>query len=94
MFYQTPGTFNGMRVIIKDAQQQARTPRDVQGPWVRPRTPSKRSGRKGTRRMWKRRNAPHYVYYYREPTDVLVLAGHTIIVTPLQADAIRRHVPQ
>lgn len=67
-----------------------RTPRDVQGPWVRPRVPNKLTGRKGTRRMWKRRNAPHYVYFYREPTDVLVLSGQTIIATPQQADELRR----
>lgn len=88
--FHTPGTFDGMRVVVKDAQQQARTARDVQGPWVRPRTPSRRAGRKGTRRMWKRRNAPHYIFYYREPTDVLVLAGSTIIATPQQYDAIKR----
>lgn len=40
--------------------------------------------------MWKRRNAPHYVYFYREPTDVLVLSGQTIIATPQQADELRR----
>jgi hypothetical protein len=89
-FYQTPGTFGGMRVVIKDAQQQMRTARDVRGPWVRPKVPSKSKGRKGTRRKWKRRNAPHYIYYYREPTDVLVFAGSTIIATPQQYDAIKR----
>lgn len=94
MLYQAPGTFGGMRVVIKDAQQQARTARDVQGPWVRPKVPNKRRGRKGTRRMWKRRNAPHYVYYYREPSDVLVLGGSTIIATPQQADYIRRSTTQ
>lgn len=91
--FDPPGVFGGMRVIIKDAQEQRRTTCDVQGPWVRPRTPSKRAGRKGTRRMWKRRNAPHYVYFYREPTDVLVLGGSTIIATPQQADHIRRSAP-
>lgn len=79
----------GMRVIIQDAQQQARTACDVPGPWVRPRTPSKRRGRKGTRRAWKRRHPPHRTYFYREPTDVLVFQG-TIIATPQQADYIRR----
>ena len=88
LFYR-PGTYAGMRVLIKDAQQQARTARDVKGPWVRPKVPNKRAGRKGTRRMWKRRNAPHYVYCYREPSDVLVL-GTTIIATPQQADFLRR----
>lgn len=88
--FNPPGTFNGMRIIIKDAQEQRRTARDVQGPWVRPRTPSKRKGRKGTRRTWKCRNAPHYVYFYREPEDVLVIHGRTIIATPRQADALRR----
>lgn len=94
-FYQRPDTFCGMQVIVKDAQQQARTARDVRGPWVRPKVPAKRIGRKGTRRMWKRRNSPHYIYYYREPTDVLVLAGSTIIATPQQYDAIKRKtIPQ
>lgn len=87
--YQPPGMYGGMRVTILDAQQQARTARDVRGPWVRPKVPNKRTGRKGTRRMWKRANAPHYVYYYREPDDVLVL-GQTIFATPRQADYIRR----
>lgn len=91
MFYETPGTFGGMTVQIVDAQQQARTRRDVRGPWVRPKVPSKLDGRKGTRRQFKRRNAPHFVMLYREPDDVLVIQDRTIIATPLQADAIRRH---
>lgn len=90
--FERPGTFGGMDVRIVDAQQQRRTERDVRGPWVRPKVPNKAAGRKGTRRMWKRRNAPHHVILYREPTDVLVLAGHTIIATPAQADALRRQV--
>ena len=49
----------------------------------------KRTGRWGTRRMWKRRNAPHYVMLYREPTDVIKL-HNTIIVTPGQWDMIKR----
>lgn len=88
--YQVPGAFNGMAVHIVDAQRQARTPRDVRGAWVRPRVPSKANGRKGTRRAWKCRNAPHYVMLYREPGDVLVIANRTIIATPQQADALRR----
>lgn len=84
MFY-----YNRLIVRIVDAQQQARTPRDVRGPWVRPRCPNK-GGRKGTRRQWKRKHAPHYVYYYREPDDVLILNNRVIIATPLQADALRR----
>jgi len=92
--FQPPGMFGGLRVIVKDAQEQMRTARDVLGPWVRPKTPSKAKGRKGTRRMWKRRNAPHYVYYYCEPDDVLVLAGQTVIATPKQYDAIRRATPE
>lgn len=87
---QRPDTLSGMDIRIVDAQRQARTTRDVRGPWIRPKVPNKTKGRRGTRRIWKRRNAPHYIYYYREPTDVLVLAGRTIIVTPLQADALRR----
>lgn len=84
------GRFAGMAVNIVDAQKQARTPRDVRGPWVRPKVPSKAAGRRGTRRAWKRRNAPHYVWFYREPDDVLVIHGRTIIATPQQADALRR----
>ena len=90
LIYQPQAGFAGMRVIVKNAHEQRRTARDVRGPWVRPKTPSKAKGRKGTRRMWKRQNAPHYVYLYREPTDVLVLSGRTIIATPMQADALRR----
>jgi hypothetical protein len=83
------GLFAGMAVHIVDAQKQARTTRDVRGPWVRPRCPNK-GGRRGTRKAWKRKNAPHYVLFYREPDDVLVIHGRTIIATPLQADALRR----
>lgn len=83
-------SFNGMQVVIVDAQKQARTPRDVKGPWVRPRVPSKLDGREGTRRAWKRRNAPHFVMCYREPTDVLVLYDRQIVATPQQFDALRR----
>lgn len=83
-------SFNGMQILIVDAQRQGRTERDVKGPWIRPRVPSKLDGRKGTRRAWKRRNAPHYVMCYREPTDVLVLHERQIIATPQQADALRR----
>lgn len=82
--------FAGMAVQIVDAQKQARTARDVRGPWVRPKVPSKIVGRIGTRREFKRRHAPHFVMYYREPSDVLVIAGRTIIATPLQADALRK----
>jgi len=85
----------GVEIKIVDAQAQKRTPRDVRGPWVRPRCMSKRRGRKGTRRAWKRANAPHYVWLYREPTDVLMidaprLGPKVIIATPLQYDAIKR----
>lgn len=86
----TPGTFAGMTVRIIDAQQQARTPRDVRGPRVRPKVPSKIVGRKGTRRAFKRANPPHFIMLYREPPDVLVLAGHTIIATPPQAEELRK----
>ncbi len=82
------GSFAGMNVQIVDAQKQQRTERDVRGPWVRPKCPN-RGGRKGTRRQWKRKNAPHFVMLYREPTDVLVY-GRTIIATPQQADDMRR----
>lgn len=88
--FQPTDTFAGMQVRIVDAQHQRRTERDVKGPWVRPKVPNKRVGRWGTRRMWKRRNPPRHVMLYREPTDVLVIHGRTIIATPLQADALRR----
>jgi hypothetical protein len=83
----------GMRVLIVEADKQRRTACDVRGPWVRPKVPSKRNGRKGTRRQWKRRNPPHFEMLYREPDDFLVIHGDTIIATPRQADAIRRAVP-
>jgi len=86
----SPGRFTGMDVWIIDAQKQKRTPCDVRGAWVRPRCPSKTVGRKGTRRMWKRRNAPHYIMHYREPTDLVVIHNRVIIATPLQAEALRR----
>lgn len=92
-FFEIPGTYAGMMVRIVDAQAQQRTSRDVPGPWVRPRCPNK-GGRKGSRRQWKRKHAPHYVMLYREPDDVLVIAGRTIIATPIQADALRRATPQ
>jgi hypothetical protein len=79
----------GMSVIVMDAQRQARTTRDVRGPRVRPKVPSKAAGRRSTRRNWKRRHPPHFVMLYREPADVLCLRG-TIIATPAQADVIRR----
>lgn len=85
-----PWTYGGMQVREVDAQAQARTARDVRGSWVRPRCPNKREGRKGTRRQWKRRNAPHFVMLYREPTDVLVIENRIIIATPTQADMLRR----
>lgn len=89
--------FAGMQVIEMDAQQQARTVRDVLGPraWVRPKVPSKLAGRRGTRRAWKRHHSPHWAQtmLYREPTDVLVLGGTKIIATPLQMDALRRAIP-
>jgi hypothetical protein len=88
--FTAPGRFNGMTVRIVDAQDQMRTARDVRGPWVRPKVPSKVAGRRGTRRAWKRRNAPHYIMLYREPCDVLVIGGGIIIATPIQADALKR----
>lgn len=90
-------TYAGMEVRIIDAQQQARTARDVRGPRVRPKVPSKAIGRRGTRRAWKRANQPHFVMYYREPDDLLVLdhwklfgPRPVVIATPAQADALRR----
>lgn len=99
--FGNPMSFNGMDVLVKDAQQQRRTPRDVKGPWVRPRVPSKRAGRRGTRRAWKRRNPPHQVWYFREPDDLVVMDrafmfpprhGKIIIATPRQWDAIRKQI--
>ena len=82
--------FAGMKVMVKDAQEQMRTPRDVRGPWVRPgRVPSKLRGRKGTRRAWKRSNPPRYVWLFREPEDVLQF-GRTVMVTPRQWDALKK----
>jgi hypothetical protein len=92
--FSGPNTFAGMQVLIAGAQEQRRTLRDVRGPWVRPKVPSKIAGRHGTRRAWKRRNAPHYVMLYREPTDVLVIGKSKIIATPLQVDALRRATVQ
>lgn len=88
-FYQPPSMFGALRILTQDAQQQARTVRDVKGPWVRPKVPNRITGRKGTRRMWKRAHPPHRVFLYREPTDMLVF-GDTVIATPIQADALRR----
>jgi hypothetical protein len=80
----------GLTVVVKDAQEQMRTPRDVRSLWVRPgRVPSKRRGRKGTRRAWKRAHPPGYVWFFREPEDVLVLNGREAWVTPRQWDALK-----
>jgi hypothetical protein len=88
-----PKTFMGMRVVIRDAQQQARTARDVPGTRVRLKMPTKKAGRRGTRRAWKRSHPPHWLYYYREPTDVLVLRDASlVIVTPRQYDIVRRAI--
>lgn len=83
------GAFGALKIVQVDAQKQARTPRDVKVAWLRPKVPSKLNGRKGTRRGWKRRNAPHWLLAYREPTDVLVLNNETIIATPTQYAALR-----
>jgi hypothetical protein len=84
-------SLGGLTFVVKDAQEQMRTPRDVRGPWVRPgRVPSKRRGRKGTRRAWKRSHPPGYVWYFREPEDMLVLNGREAWVTPRQLSALRR----
>lgn len=80
----------GLRVIVQDAEQQRRTPRYRTDIWIRPgRVPSKRAGRKGTRRAWKRRHPPHWLWAYEEPKDVLRFAD-TIIATPRQHDFIKR----
>jgi hypothetical protein len=92
----------GYEIREVDAQKQARTKRDVKVRWVRPKVPSKINGRKGTRKGWKRKNAPHWELAYREPEDVLIIdqgpsngflrigSGRPIIiVTPAQAQALR-----
>lgn len=83
----------GVEVRVLTAEQQKRTPRDVRGPWVRPKCRSKAKGRKGTRRGWKRLNPPHRLWFYREPEDVLkfndpLTRRPTIIVTPRQKAAL------
>lgn len=90
MFGQFPGSYAGMDVMIVDAQKQGRTACDVRGPWVRTKVPSKKSGRKGTRRRFKQTHPPGFVMLYREPDDVLVIQGRTIIATPKQANYLRR----
>ena len=91
--FQTPlgpgPMVGGMRVIVQDAQQQRRTPRDVRGPWQRPgRVPSKLAGRKGTRRAYKRAHPPGWTWLYREPTDVIKFA-RTVVLTPQQWRAVQ-----
>ncbi len=85
----------GVEVRVLTAEQQRRTPRDVRGPWVRPKCRSKAKGRKGTRRGWKRLNPPHLLWFYREPDDVLQFTDPLtrrpiFIVTPRQKDALMR----
>ena len=90
MFEQT---YAGLKVSVVDAQKQARTSRDIRGPWVRPKVPSKRDGRRGTRRAWKQKNAPHFVMLYREPDGVLRF-GDQIIVTPKQWALIKQRTSE
>ena len=94
MFAPSVPSFAGMLVKVIDAQHQRRTARDVRGPWVRTKVPSKTLGRSGTRRMFKRKHPPGFVMLYREPTDVLIIQNSTIIATPAQADALRRGIPE
>lgn len=93
MFDRLFPPLGAMKVIVVDAQKQARTPRDVKVTWVRPKVPPKRKGRWGTRKVWKRRNPPHWLLAYREPDDVLVVHGETIIATPRQYHAIQKGQP-
>ncbi len=93
---------------VVPADRQCRTACDVPLAWVRPRVPSKRAGRRGTRRAWKRRHPPHQTYTWREPTDVIVLSGRARmvfpdrgppppdlwLVTPSQMDAINRAIAE
>jgi hypothetical protein len=64
---------------VVPADRQCRTARDVPAGTRRtsPRPPAKAKGRRGTRKAWKRRHPPRTVqmFTYREPVDVLVLAG-------------------
>ncbi len=83
-------SYAGMTVRVIDAQKQCRTARDVRGPWIRPKVPSKAAGRKGTRRAFKRCNVPHFVMLYREPTDAIMIGNHTVILTPTQMDWVRK----
>jgi hypothetical protein len=86
--------YAGMTVQIVDAQQQRRTPHFARHLRSHPRAASVARGRKGTRRQFKRKNPPCFISFYREPTDVLVLHGRTIIATPGQADVLRRSALQ
>lgn len=90
---------NGIEVLIRTAEEQKRTPQDVRGLWIRPRCRSKSSGRKGTRRDWKRKNPPRWLWFYREPTDVIMwtepFSGRPMMVmTPLQVGYIKQQVPE
>lgn len=80
-------SFGGLAITVLDAQQQRRTACDVRDRWVRPRCPSKRAGRRGTRRGWKRRNPPRWTYAFRE------MQGE-VIVTPGQLSALRKELLQ
>lgn len=85
------GPFGAMQVIVQDAQQQRRTPLYRTDIWIRPgRVPSKLAGRRGTRRAWKRKHPPHWLWAHEEPTDVLVIQDRTVIATPAQYYAIRK----
>lgn len=88
-------SFGGIRFIVKDAQEQRRTP--VIGHYFARRekawTRKKRQGRKCSRRQWKARNRVQWVRIpiYDEPTDVLMLNG-TGIVTPRQYQALKQEI--
>ncbi len=82
--------FGGLRIFVKTADEQRRTPLYRTDIWIRPgRVPSKHAGRKGTRRAWKRLHQPHWLWAHEEPSDVLQL-GDMLIVTPRQNYALRR----
>lgn len=66
---------------VMTADEQHRTPRDVPVMWTRPKVPSKRNGRRGTRRAWKRAHPPHMLFAYREPNDILMVTGSALTLS-------------
>ncbi|HRE42772.1 MAG TPA: hypothetical protein PKY87_02250 [Terricaulis sp.] len=93
IFPPRAGGLGSMDVRIVEADVQQRTPRYQTDIWRRPgRVPSKASGRKGTRRAWKRQHPPAFLWAWEEPKDVLVLANRLIVATSAQYAALRREI--